>query len=1013
MNYFRIWNICLGWLSFSIAASVYFLTIEPSVSWWDCGEFIACAYKLEIGHPPGAPLFLLIGRVFSLFAGNPEKVAIAINSISALTSAFTVMFLFWTITHIVKKVYNKEKYSPSEMIIILGSGLTGALALTFSDTFWFSSVEAEVYSASSLFTAMVFWAILKWENVADKPYSNRWIIFIAYLMGLSIGIHLLNLLAIPAIVMVYYFRKYDVTYKGIIKALGLSLLILAFIMYGIINGLVKIAAAIELFFVNDLGFPFNSGTVFFTVSVISLVCFGIWFTHKKRKILWNTIILCVTVILIGYSSYAIIPIRSHANPPLDENNPENIFSLMSYLNREQYGERPLLFGHYYNDQIKRDNSGYVIMKEGKPVYMKDTVDNSYKVACRKTKITYSGSLKFFPRMYSRDPEHIKEYQAWGAIRDNRINFANNFLYFLNYQLGHMYFRYFMWNFCGRQNDVQSYGSLINGNWFSGIKLIDEWRLGDQNKLPDKYKNNPSRNIYYMLPLLFGILGMFYHSSRKNKDFWIIMLLFIMTGIAIVIYLNQTPLQPRERDYAYAGSFYAFCIWIGLGVTSIFEFIKKKWQNILSALLTIAFSILLIPVFMASVNWDDHDRSGRYTVRDIAKNYLTGCEKNAIIFTVGDNDTFPLWYIQEVEGFRTDIRIVNLMLLNTEWYIDQIGMKTYESDPLPVSLPKKKYSEGVNNYIYLRDDPDTMKLTALIEKLKADHPSTKEKIRIDKMIDILPTANLILDVDTIKVISNGTVNPKDADLIESPMIWTLEDNPISKANLIQLDILANNNWKRPIYSTTGGYDSNLSLESYFQLEGLVNRLVPIRSKKGDKFLWSGRIDTDVLYSNLMEKYKWGGINKPGVKLDHYSMRVFSTIRFRDLFIRLAEELINEGKIERAVEVLDRCMKLAPDKILPFDEFISGITYSIGKDKKTIHYPGIVELYYKCNEFDKGNTLLLEYFKILKQDIVNYSSLREFHKIRFEYEMQQSRALINELLLLLKKYDQEEIIKLDVL
>ena len=1007
---FRFWNLSLGWLSFIISAVVYLLTLEPTVSWWDCGEFISCAYKLEVGHPPGAPLYQMLGRIFSLFAGNPEKVAMMINSLSALASAFTILFLFWTITHLARKFFNKNKdFSVSELILIMGSGLVGALAYTFSDTFWFSAVEGEVYATSSLFTAVVFWAILKWENVADEPHSTRWLILIAYLMGLSIGVHLLNLLAIPAIVLIYYFSKYRVSLPGLLKALGISLLILAFIMYGIINGLVKMASVFELLFVNGFRLPFSSGLIFYAPFIILLIVFGIWYTHKYGKVLWNTIILCITVILIGYSSFAMIIIRSHANPPLDENNPENVFSLLSYLNREQYGNRPLVFGHFYSDEIARNEDGFAVIKESNPVYRKNTAKGMYEIAYRKSEYTYSKSSRLFPRIYSRDAGHIKEYKYWGGIDNNKPGIINSAVFFINYQLGHMYIRYFMWNFAGRQNDTQSNGSLLNGNWMSGIKFLDEKWLGDQDLLPDKYKDSKSRNRYFLLPLILGMLGILFHSSKRNRDFWVIMTLFLMTGIAIVIYLNQTPLQPRERDYAYAGSFYAFCIWIGLGVFGLFDILRKKMQNNLTASLTAGLCLFFVPGRMASENWDDHDRSGRYITRDIAKNYLASCEKNAILFTNGDNDTFPLWYVQEVEGFRTDIRVVNLMLLNTDWYIDQMKLKSYESDPLPITLPFRKYADGVNGSIYFRNDPNKIRLTTLIQGFESDHPVFKEKSRRGDILDVLPAGNLLLDVDTNHVIANGTVRPENRSLIESPMTWTLKDNPISKANLIQLDLLAHNDWQRPVYFVTGGNDGSLNLENYFQHEGLAYRLVPLKTAGGDTYLRLGRVDTDILYKNLMENFSWGRMNEPDVYMDYYNIRTFGVIRFRNNFIRLAEELIKEGKKDSAIMALNRCMELSPDKSLPYDQYISGATYSRGKDKGEIHYPGIIEMYYKCGEYEKGNRLLIEHFKILKQDIDYYKALSRIHKPRFENEMFVSRNYLNELINLAKTFNQKELLK----
>jgi hypothetical protein len=1011
MKNFRTWNLSLGWLSFAIATIVYILTLEPTVSWWDCGEFIACSYKLQVGHPPGAPLFLLMGRIASLFASKPENVAYMVNLLSALASSFTILFLFWSITHLAQKIITKkENLSVTDGILILGSGLVGALAYAFTDSAWFSAVEGEVYGTSSLFTAVVFWAILKWENVADEPHANRWLILIAYLMGLSIGVHLLNLLAIPAIVLVYYFKKYDYSFLGMLKALGLSFLILGIIMYGIINGLVKIASWFELLFVNGFGMPFDSGVLIYAILIIGLVCFGVWYTHKHGKVVWNTAILCFAVILIGYSSYAMIVIRSHANPPLDENNPQTVFALLSYLNREQYGDRPLLFGHNYDAKIARNKEGYAIIKENTKVYKKDEAKGKYVIAYRKPELTYADGAVLFPRMYSREPDHVDDYKRWGAVKEGKNpGMVNNIIYFFNYQLSHMYLRYFMWNFAGKQNDEQSYGSLVNGNWISGVKFIDTFRLGNQDALPDKYRDNPSRNTYYFLPLILGILGLLFHFSAHRKDFTIVGLLFFMTGIAIVIYLNQTPLQPRERDYAYAGSFYAFSIWIGLGVFGLYDTLKKGWKNQYSAISVVVLSLLFVPGLLASENWTDHNRSGRYTARDIARDYLNSCDKNAILFTNGDNDTFPLWYTQEVEGCRTDVRVVNLMLFNTSWYIDQMKMKVYESDSLPITLPLAKYEDGVNGSVYVKTDSRNINVKTLIEGIKSEHSMFRERTIRNEMVDVLPTPNLLLDVDSSVVVSNGTVKPENATLIESPLSWTLRDIPISKANLLQLDILAHNNWKRPVYFVAGGNDGTLGLEDYFQMDGLAYRLVPIKTKSPDFYYELGRIDTDILYDNLMNKFQWGRMNEADVYMDYYNTRTMSVIKFRKTFVRLAEALVSEGKKDSAAKVLDRCMELAPNQKIPYDHFISGISYTDRQTKTPIHYSGVIEAYYKCGEFEKGNTILLEFANILQQDFQYYQSLGDRFKRRFENEAYQSQNLYSELINLAENYKQDQVLQ----
>ncbi len=1008
MKTYNRWNLILGWFVFLIAAVTYLLTLEPTVSWWDCGEFIATSYKLEVGHPPGAPLFLMMGRVFSLFASDREHVAVMINAMSGLASAFTILFLFWTITHLVKKllISDEKSYTPEKLILVFGSALVGSLAYTFSDSFWFSAVEAEVYGTSSLFTAVVFWAILKWENVSDQKYADRWLILIAYLMGLSIGVHLLNLLAIPAIVLVYYFNRYKVTRWGFIKALLVSVVILAVIMYGIINGLVLVASKFELAFVNGFGLPYNSGVIFYALLVGGILVWGIWYTHRKGKVAWNAVLTGITVIIIGYSSYAMIVIRSAANPPMDENDPANVFALLSYLNREQYGDRPLILGHYYADDVRRNASGYPVLKEGKATWVKDTVHGNYKIADRNFELTYNEPVKLFPRMYSTNPEHIKMYEQWGALgKSKKPSFLNNVIFFFNYQLGNMYFRYFLWNFAGRQNDIQYDGSNVHGNWLSGIRFLDEWRLGNEDLLPDKYLNNPSRNKYYMLPLILGLLGLLFQVSKDLRNFSVILMLFFFTGIAIVIYLNQTPFQPRERDYAYAGSFYAFAIWIGIGVASVYDSVKKYRKGPLTAALVVLISLVAIPGVMAKENWDDHDRSDRYTARDIARNYLRSCAENGIIYTNGDNDTFPLWYVQEVEGFRTDVRVVNLMLFNMEWNIRQMRMKSYESEPLPFTLPEKFYDVGVNNSIYILKDPRNLRMTTLVEGIRTGNSQFKRKTARGDVVTVIPTNNLVLPVDTMVILSNGTVREADMSEVENPMEWSLPEGQYLKGNLAELDILASFNWGRPIYYVSGGNKGALSLEDFFQLEGLAYRVVPIPTKGRDFFNY-GRIDTSILYENLMKKFTWGNVNKPGVYIGYYDQRTFSVIKFRMNYVRLAGEYIKGGDNRKAEEVLDRCMELSPNEKIPYDYYVSGITYP-GQGGKAIHQPGVIEAYYECGATDKANDLLLKFAGILQQDIIYNNSLSPRFRKQFEQEYYKSQGMYQELKSLAEKYGQKDI------
>jgi hypothetical protein len=962
---FKFVNNISAWLVFLIASFVYISTIEPTASLWDCGEFIATAFKLEVGHPPGAPLFMIMARVASLFAGNDvTMVAKTVNILSALSSSFTILFLFWTITHFAKKFVKKgEEIKIGNLVAIIGSGAVGALAYTFTDSFWFSAVEGEVYAMSSLFTAIVFWAILKWENEAEKAYSNRWLILIAYLVGLSVGVHLLNLLAIPAIVFVYYFKNYKPDPKGIVISSAISIMLLVVIMYGIIPGVVTMASKFELLFVNTLGFGFNSGVFIFVSLILISVVGTLYYTSKensnhiiksllfalstfllgttmffgnlfmaiilsagvftivyikgqKSNVLLNNIILAATVIMIGYSSFSMIVIRSFANPPLDENNPENVFALLSYLNREQYGDRPLFYGQYYNAPLKE-------YKDTKPIYEKEVVKgkDKYVEVDRKKEGVYDDRFTtFFPRMYSDQAHHKREYKRWGNVDESRnpINvsmqggsqplvkpsFIENITFFVRYQIGFMYMRYFAWNFIGRQNDMQGNGEINKGGWISGIPGMG--METNYKELPKSMKENKGRNMYYFLPLLLGLLGLFYMFTKSKNEFWVVMLLFLFTGLAIVVYLNQYPMQPRERDYAFAGSFYAFAIWIGVGVFALYELFSKKIPKPISAGIAVVASLLLVPTIMANQNWDDHNRSNRYTARDIAKNYLSSCAPNAILFTNGDNDTFPLWYVQEVEGFRTDIRVVNLSLLNTEWYINQMKRKAYESEPVPFSLTYEQYGPGKRTYMPIVKvqgiENQYIPVYDVVKWVASDDKKTKVETTGGRFINAVPAKNLQLSIPIEKVLANGTVKRVDSNKIVKEMKWTYPKSYMAKADFMVLDLIANNNWERPIYfAMTVGPDNYFGLDKYFQLDGMAYRLVPIESQsRGGQV---GRIDTDLLYEKLMNEFVWGNIGGENVYLDEQNMRM--TMNLRGNFTRLAKELVMQGDSVRANEVLDKC------------------------------------------------------------------------------------------------------------
>lgn len=998
MKKYNLINNITGWAAFLVAAIVYLLTIEPTASFWDCGEFIASAYKLEVGHPPGSPIFMLIGRFFTLFAIDASKVALTVNIMSALASAFTILFLFWTITHLAKKLVVKKDTdaSTAEIIGIMGSGIVGALVYTFSDSFWFSAVEGEVYALSSFFTAIVFWAILKWENEAEKPYANRWLIFIAYMMGLSIGVHLLNLLTIPAIVFIYYFKNYTPTKKGLILASISAVAILGFVMYFIIPGTIVFASWFELLLVNGFGLPFNSGLVFFVILISGLLAWGIKYTITHKKVLANTILLSITVIMIGYSSYALIIIRSSVNTPLNENSPSNIFSLKHYLNREQYGDRPLVKGQYYNAPVTSSkNETTFTPKDGK--YVRTYLKTTYQFDERFQTI--------FPRMWSPGDGHEVEYKKWANIVGspervtnqngeqeikNVPTFSENLKFFFNYQLGFMYWRYFMWNFVGRQDDVQSSGGLLNGNWISGIKSIDAMHLGNQDHLTPEQLNAIGRNKYFFLPLILGLLGLGYQYMRDKRNLIVVSLLFVLTGIAIVVYLNQYPLQPRERDYAFAGSFYAFAIWIGIGVLAVSEGLKKilnpKGRY---ALATVA--CFGVPIIMGSQNWNDHDRSGRYTARDFAYNYLNSCAPNAILFTNGDNDTFPLWYAQEVEGIRTDVRVCNLSLLGTDWYVDQMKMKAYTSDPLPISMTKDKYVQGTRDIIYIIDRFDqAIELKQVMDFVASDKPETKYKVPDEDPVAYIPTKKFKLAIDKNDVISSNTVSSANSSEIVDEMQWAIKKSYVQKNDMIVLDILANNSWKRPIYFVSPYGDSDLGLNEYFQLEGFAYRLVPIKTKsKG--YLATGRVDVDILYNNLMNKFRWGRMDQPDVNIDHNNQRTTSVLRIRNNFNRLAEELILLNKKDSALAVLNKIYGLMPQEKYPYDLF-------------TI---GTIDLYFKLNETEKATKIAREFLKATNENLKYLFSLSVYFVNSIDYDKEVNLQTLQQLSSLSESYGQNDL------
>jgi tetratricopeptide (TPR) repeat protein len=1004
INYNRLNNI-VGWVVFLIAAWVYLSTIEPTTSFWDTGEYIATAYKLQVGHPPGAPFFQMLGRFFSMWT-PPDKAAMMINAMSALASAFTILFLFWSITALAKKlILRGGGITQGSIIAIMGSGAVGALAYTFSDTFWFSAVEGEVYALSSFFTAIVFWAILKWEVRAHESDSMKWVVLIAYLIGLSIGVHLLNLLAIPAIVFVYYFKNYRPTRNGFIAASVVSIVLLGLVLRGVIAGMVSLAANIEVFFVNSLGLPFNWGTIIYFIALIGLIIFGLYYTHKKDKPAANTAILSLLMMLIGYSSYFMVVIRSNANPPIDENNPENSINLLSYLNREQYGDAPLLYGPYFNAPLDKRNP----YSDGKPVYKKDAAAGRYVITDdRKNSIAnYDPTfMTLFPRMYSNNsPSHPVGYKAWGGIKGKPVRvmgargepeiitkptFSENITFFFRYQLNYMYLRYFFWNFVGRQNENQGQtGNVVDGNWMSGIPFIDAMFLGSQDHLPESLTRNKAMNHFYFLPLILGILGIFYQFKRGPEDGWVVFLLFFFTGIATIIYLNQTPYQPRERDYAYAASFYAFAIWIGFGVLSLYDFFIRKVPAVPSAILATGLCLIFVPGIMAKEGWDDHDRSHRYTARDFAKNYLDSCEPNAILFTMGDNDTFPLWYVQEVEGYRTDVRVVNLSLLQTDWYIDQMLRKAYDSDPLPITWTEEQYTQGRKEYAPIVDRglQGYTNVRELIDFVKSDNEQTKLPLTSGRSIDYLPTNRLRIPVDREAIIASRTVKPELEDLIVPAIEWQLDKGHLTKSELLVLDIITANNWKRPIYfAITTGADAYLGMQDHFQLEGLTYRLIPVKTVNQDN--QTGRVDTDILYTNMM-KFQWGGMDKREIWMDENNVRL--TMNIRGTFNRLADAFMEEENPNKAVEVLDKAMEVMPEYNVPYNIYI-------------IYF---ADTYYKAGAREKANNLVNRLADLYIDDLTFYASLEDKHARTIPREIEQGVQVIRQLIYMTMTYEQEEI------
>ncbi len=1016
MKHYKLINNIMGWLTFAVAAWVYCSTVEPTASFWDCPEFITTAYKLEVGHPPGAPFFMLTGNLFTQLTSDPTKVAYMVNTMSALFSALCILFLFWSITHLARKLVGEGGVVSTwgQLIAVEASGLVGALIYTFSDTFWFSAVEGEVYAYSSLFTALVFWLALKWEEHADEPHSDRWLILICYLTGLSVGVHLLNLLCLPAIVLVVYYRKFpNANLRGSLIALVVSFVLIAVVLYGIVPGIVKVGGWFELLFVNILGCPFNTGLIVYIVLLIAAVLWAIWEStvQKSRQLMtvsyclaiamlgipfygygmssmligiavlcvvalllsWegegkeksyrvsarvmNTSLLCMLLIMVGYSSYAVIVIRSTANTPMDQNSPEDIFTLGSYLSREQYGDRPLFYGPSYNSQVKlRVEGDYCVpvSQKGAPVYQrveKKTPDepDRYEVLRYNIDYVYAQNM-LFPRMYS--DRHKQAYEDWmGGVKGRTEEYDNcgrkmtvkmptmmeNLYFFMSYQMNFMYWRYFMWNFAGRQNDIQGNGEPEHGNWLTGISWLDNMRLGDQSKLPTELRKNKGHNVFYALPLLLGLLGLFWQLYKTNtspndgvKQFWVVFFLFFMTGIAIVVYLNQTPQQPRERDYAYAGSFYAFAIWCGLGVAAIADWLRRVLRRETMCALASCLCIL-VPIQMASQTWDDHDRSGRYTCRDFGQNYLQSLQQegNPIIYTNGDNDTFPLWYAQETEGFRTDARVCNLSYLQTDWYIDQMKRAAYDSPAVPISWKRIQYVSGTREglrvypdaleqvmsyYQSIPEETDSLQAISEMHEILGDNPYELGNI-IDKWIlndnpdlQFIPTDSIVITVDKEAVRRSGMLMADDS--IPDVMHISLRGRgTVYKSELMIYEMLRQCNWERPIYvAVTVGGENYGDLDKNFVQEGLAYRITPFNTDESGR-----RVDTEKMYNNLMNRFRFGGLDNPDIYLDETVLRMCYT--HRRMFSLLGMELLREGKEDKARKLLLKAEKEIPSTTVP--------------------------------------------------------------------------------------------------
>ena len=999
---FSKWNTILGWLTFGIALITYTLTLEPTVSYWDCGEYIATSVKLEVGHPPGAPLFQMMGAFFAMFTSDVTEIAKMVNFMSALASAFTILFMFWTITRLAKKLVATEDLATSSTnIAILGAGLVGSLAYTFSDSFWFSAVEGEVYAMSSFLMALLFWLGLRWEAVIDKPDGNKWLLLISFVVGLSFGVHILSLLVIPSIVFLYIYKKYGNLNKvQFVIANVVSVFVLAAVFKLLFPFTLKYFSALELFFVNNMGMPFNSGSIIATVLLIAAFAYGIFYTHKKEKVVANTVLLSVLFIMIGFSSWLMLPIRANANTTINENNPSSARELLAYYEREQYGDANVFYDTYYSFVYNRETDNANPTRDDKPKYEKDfesgkyVIVNNYKDALPNWSNKHKG---FIPRMPNTDSNVIKNYKAIAGIPEaskRRPTFGENLKFMIDFQFGYMYGRYFMWNFVGRQNDIQGQLDILNGNWISGIKFIDEIFVGPQDNLPSHMKNNKGRNTYYFLPLILGLIGIFFQAKRDQNSFYTLLMFFAFTGLAIIFYTNPKPFEPRERDYAVVGSFYIFAIWIGFGVLALYEKLKDKLNKNQVAIAVSLISLLAVPTLMASENWDDHDRSNRYTSHLNAKAYLDSCDPYAIMFTIGDNDTFPLWYLQEVEDYRTDIKLVNTSLFQTDWYIDQMKRATYDAPPIPSQLTHDKYKWGTLDVAYYFEElfpqlkDSVVDIDYFMRWVESDAAITQYDLDEDGNPEkVLPTNKIRIPVNRENVLKNGIVAPEDAELI-LPYIDIQFSGALSKNRILMLDIIANNDWKQPIYFTGGAQadEEYIWMKDYLQLDGMAYKLVPILTPNQGNFFEMGRINTNKMYENI-KAWDWKNINDGQIYLDPETRK--NSVSYRNNLERLSRTLLREGKNEKAEEILD----LAVEK-MPVETF--------GHYSMVLSF---LDIYYELDRPEKARDLI-ERLKVIFQENLTYYSQFEGRQLEGILEdIERSFLMYDQLIRTATNYDDE--------